>query len=226
MQPLDEIVDRLTQLYGEPAPPPARTLLELVLLENVAYLVDDARRADAFEALQTRIGTQAAQILAAPTAALVQIADQGILAEHQAGKLQAIARIAVDEFGGDLERLRSQPLAQARKALMRFPGVGEPGAEKILLLGRSHAVLGLDSNGLRVLTRLGMVREAKSYAATYRAVQAAVQPYQSRGFDWLVRAHQLLRQHGQELCRRTTPRCDRCPLSDRCAFFGQSTARR
>jgi endonuclease-3 len=222
MQPLDEIVDRLAQVYGEPAPPPARTLLELVLLENVAYLVDDTRRTDAFEALQARIGTQPAQILAAPTAALVKIAGEGILAEHQAGKLQAIARIAVDEFGGDLEGLRSQPLGQARKGLMRFPGVGEPGAEKLLLLGRSHAVLGLDSNGVRILTRLGLVHEAKSYAATYRAVQAAVGPYQSRGFDWLIRAHQLLRQHGQELCRRTTPRCDRCPLTDRCAFFAQS----
>jgi len=27
---------------------------------------------------------------------------------------------------------------------MRFPGIGEPGAEKILLLARSHAVLGFN----------------------------------------------------------------------------------
>jgi hypothetical protein len=49
MQPLDEIVDRLAALYGEPVPPPARTLLDLVLLENVAYLVDDERRLRAFD---------------------------------------------------------------------------------------------------------------------------------------------------------------------------------
>jgi endonuclease-3 len=100
-----------------------------------------------------------------------------------------------------------------------FPSIGEPGAEKILLFGRSHAVLGLDSNGVRALTRLGVVHEAKTYSATYRAVQAALAPYQSQGFDWLIRAHQLLRQHGQELCRRTQPHCDRCPLTDTCAFF-------
>jgi endonuclease-3 len=222
MQPLDEIVDRLASVYGEPAPLPSRNLLELVLFENVAYLAADEARERAFDVLAARVGLEPAQILAAPGEALASIAAQGILPEHQAGKLKTIARLAVDEFAGDLELLRGQPLKQAKQALMRFPSIGEPGAEKILLLGRSHAVLGLDSNGVRVLTRLGAVREAKGYATTYRAVQAYVGAYTSRGFDWLIRAHQLLRQHGQELCRRTRPQCDRCPLSDTCAFYSLS----
>jgi endonuclease-3 len=221
MQPLEEILDRLSGVYGEPGPPPARTLLDLVLQENVAYLVDDARRGQAFDALRARVGTQPAQILAAPDEALVHIATQGILPEHQADKLKTIARIAIDDFGGGLESLRDLPLAQARRALMRFPSIGEPGAEKILLLGRSHPVLGLDSNGVRVLTRLGLVGEAKSYAATYRAVRAFAEPFSRNGLEWLIRAHQLLRQHGQELCRRSHPKCDRCPLTDLCAFYAQ-----
>jgi endonuclease III len=219
MQPLDAIVDRLANLYGEPPPPPARTLLDLVLLENVAYLVDDERRLRAFDALQARVGTQPDQILAASEEALAAVAAQGILPEHQARKLKTIARIAVDEFGGGLEALRDQPLKQAKRALMRFPSIGEPGAEKILLLGRSHAVLGLDSNGVRVLTRLGLVQEAKAYSATYRAVQALVEPFRSKDMEWLIRSHQLLRQHGQELCRRSRPHCERCPLTNSCAFY-------
>jgi endonuclease III len=223
MLPLEDIVDRLGEIYGEPAAPPPRTLLDLVLFENVAYLTTDARRERAFDLLKRGIGTEPARILAMPDEALEAVASQGILPANQAGKLRTIARIAQDEFGGDLESLRDQPLETARKAIMRFPSIGEPGAEKILLLGRSHAVLGLDSNGVRVLTRLGLVEEARNYSATYRAVQALVRPYQSRGFDWLIRAHQLLRQHGQELCRRTQPRCDRCPLTDTCAFYSAAT---
>jgi endonuclease III len=219
VQPLEEILDRLASVYDEPAAPPARTLLELVLLENVAYLVDDEGRGRAFDALRSRVGTEPAQILAAPDEALVAIAAPGILPEHQADKLRTIARIALDDFGGELESLRDLPLAQARRALMRFPSIGEPGAEKILLLGRSHPVLGLDSNGVRVLTRLGLVREAKSYSATYRAVQTFAEPFTTFGLPWLIRAHQLLRQHGQELCRRAHPHCDRCPLTDTCAFY-------
>jgi endonuclease-3 len=219
MLPLDGILDGLAAIYGEPTPPPRRTLFELVLFENLAYLASDERREKAFEALQTGIGTRAELILAVPEATLVAVAGHGIVPEHQASKLRAIARMAQASFGGDLESLRDQPVEIATKALMRFPGIGEPGAEKILLLARSHAVLGLDSNGVRVLTRIGLVPEGKTYAVTYRSVQAVVQPYTERGIDWLIRAHQLVRRHGQELCRRTQPRCERCPLADRCAYY-------
>jgi endonuclease III len=216
---LEEIVDRLAGVYGEPAPPPSRTLLELVLLENIAYLSDDRRREQAFHELKTQVGTLAHQILAASESALLSVAAHGILPTTFGEKLRRVAQLTKDDFGGDLEGVRTQPLADARRTLMRFPGIGPPGAEKILLLGRSHPVLGLDSNGVRVLTRLGAVKEESSYAATYRNVQAFVAAYTGKGFDWLIRAHHLLRQHGQELCKRSQPRCDRCPLNDACTYF-------
>jgi hypothetical protein len=68
-------------------------------------------------------------------------------------KLRASAEIALRELRGDLRPVLRRDLAQARKALARFRAIGEPGAEKILLLTRSHPVLALDSNGLRVLLR-------------------------------------------------------------------------
>ncbi len=222
---LADIVDRLANVYGDPHSPPRRTLLELVLLENIAYLADDEKRESALRHLQRGIGLGPEQILAAPQAALLGVTSHGILPENQAEKLRRVARLTLERFGGDLEAIRKLPLQQARQALMRFPSIGEPGAEKILLLGRSHAVLGLDSNGVRVLTRLGVAREEKSYAATYRAVQAALAGYHAHGFNWLIRAHQLLRQHGQELCRRTRPRCERCPLTETCTFFAETFAR-
>src|SRR6266852_2687777 len=195
MLTLEETIERLAGVYGEPPAALSRTVLELVLLENVAYLVDDERRWRAFRALEAAVGTRPEQILAASDEVLTAVAGLGILAANQADKLKQIARLVIDEFDGSLEPIRALPLAQAKKALMRFPGIGEPGAEKILLLARSHAVLGLDSNGVRVLTRLGVVKESRSYAATYRAVQAFVQPSLDRGFDWLIRAQHLLRQH-------------------------------
>jgi endonuclease-3 len=219
MLTLPDVVDQLAGVYGEPSPPPTRTLFELVLLENVVYLADDGARARAFEALAMRVGTRPAQVLAAPDEALIAVAGEGILAENQATKLRRIAQLTQDEFGGDLERLRTLGLPTARRGLTRFPSIGEPGAEKILLFGRSHPVLGLESNGVRVLTRLGLVSEGRSYAATYRAVQRLVEPCAERGFDWLIRAHQLLRQHGQELCRRNRPLCVRCPLTSSCVFY-------
>jgi len=219
MLTLPAALDHLAEVYGEPSIPEARPLFELVLRENVAYLVDDAARGRAFDTLRSRVGLSPEALLAAPDSALESVTRHGILAEQQANKLREIARITVEDFDGDLERVRALPRLAARRALMTYPSIGEPGAEKILLFGRVYPVLGLDSNGVRVLTRLGLLVEARSYSATYREVQRLGAPFAERGFDWLIRAHILLRQHGQELCKRTRPRCDRCPLSGECAFY-------
>src|SRR5262249_14962271 len=92
----------------------------------------------------------------------------------------------------------------------------EPGAEKILLFALHQPILALDSNGLRVLLRLGYGTEERSYAATYRSVQDAASAQLSSDPAALIQAHLLLRRHRQEICRRSDPCCAACPLSDEC----------
>jgi endonuclease III len=135
-----------------------------------------------------------------------------------AEKLLAIATIAYEEFDSDLRFVLQKPLPQAKKALKRFPSIGDPAAEKILLFTRSYPVFSIDSNGLRVLCRVGFAEEQKNYSATYRLVQDAIREQLPRDFDSLIRAHQLLRQHGQELCKRSKPRCTECPVRDSCNY--------
>src|SRR6185503_12222954 len=50
------IIDELLNLYGPPEPPGITDPLGMILLENVAYLVSDQRRAQAFSALRERVG--------------------------------------------------------------------------------------------------------------------------------------------------------------------------
>jgi endonuclease-3 len=219
MPGLNAVLDLLAGTYGEPEAPPRRSVLDLVWLENVAYLVDDKKRAAAFNALRTHIGTRPEDVLNASEEQLQAIASAGILAENQADKLKRIASLAQQ---GQLDGIESRPLAEAKRALRKFPSIGEPGAEKILMLARTHAVLGLDSNGVRVLTRLGLVDEEKSYAQTYRGVQRLTRDYVSRGSEWCVRAYLLLREHGLELCKRSRPRCEACPLTDRCRYYART----
>ncbi len=107
----------------------------------------------------------------------------------------------------------------ALAALKKFPAIGTPGAEKVLLFTRTAPLLALESNGLRVLLRLGVAPEGKGYDASYRAVRDALAgEITGRACEWLIRAHQLLRRHGQELCTRSHPRCDACPLEATCAW--------
>ena len=139
--------------------------------------------------------------------------------EQRVGRLREIALIAMNEFGGDLKQALKLPLPKAKQALRKFPSVGEPSAEKILLFTHSYPVLGLDSNGLRVLVRLGYGEEKKNYTATYRAIKEAIHAQLRTDYTWLIRAHILLRQHGKELCKTNAPLCEKCPVRKSCAYF-------
>jgi endonuclease III len=214
-----KLVDKLQQHYGTPPPPPSVDPLELIIRENVAYLASHQRRAAAaFTALKETIGTRPEQILAAEHSALAKIGKAGILPDMSAKKLFTIAKIAYEGFDGDLRPALKKPLPQAKKALKKFPNIGDRGAEKILLFTRSHPVMALDSNSLRVLCRVGFAEEQKNYSATYRLVQKAIREQLPQDYDSLIRAHQLLRQHGQELCKRSKPRCAECPVRAECTY--------
>jgi endonuclease III len=218
---LTVILRNLQKFYGRPVPPKITDPLELILFENVAYLADDDKRRAAFAALKKKIGTRPGEILKASQKQLEEITRiGGIVPELRAQRLRQIAELAHYVFKDDLAAELTKPLPQARKALKKFPTIGDPGAEKILMLTRSYPVLALESNGLRVLLRLGFADEKKSYAASYRGVQQALAAQLPSGYDSLISAHQLLRQHGQELCKRTRPLCDAgCPLTAGCRYY-------
>lgn len=214
-----QVIDRLQAIYGRPKPSKSDPF-ELVLWENVAYLLTDERREAAFEALRQRVGLTPKQILAAPHATLLEIAKLGgMRPEVRVERLRTIARITLDEFQGDLRKAVKLPLKQAKKALRLFPAIGEPGAETILLFSKSYAVLGLDSNGLRVLGRVGYGQDHKNYSATYHSVQEAVASEIGQDCAPLIKANQLLRQHGKERCKLNAPLCRICPLTDLCAYY-------
>jgi endonuclease III len=215
---LSRIIERLEAFYGRPGPPEVTDPWSLIVWENIAYLVDDERRQQAMAKLRAEIGITPAEILAAPKAKLMKAAVRGIVPEQSVAKLRRCAEIALEEFDGDLQPILKRPVAQAKKALERFPGIGDPGAEKILLFGRAYPILALESNGLRVLVRLGFGTETPNYSATYRSVQEAVEPEVIKDFSWLIKTHQLLRRHGQELCKRSRPRCSECPLIGECPW--------
>ncbi|MGH7151145.1 MAG: hypothetical protein ACREIU_10620, partial [Planctomycetota bacterium] len=128
------VVRALEELHGTPEPPAVDDPFEMLLWERVAYLVPDERRAAALAALKERIGASPDRILAAPCKTLVEVARLGGMhPEKRAEELREIAREVKERFRGDLRSALRLPLPDAKRALMRFPGIAEPGAEKILL---------------------------------------------------------------------------------------------
>jgi len=216
---LPAILAALRRLYGRPDPSSRTDPLALILRENVAYLASEERREEAFAQLEKRVGLTPRDILAAPAATLREIGARGILPSGTVEKLREIAEIAEEEFGGDLAAVLRLPPKEAIRALRKFPSIGEPGAEKILLFSGTLPVLALDSNGLRVLLRLGFGKEEKSYAKSYRSAREAAARELPKTCRALIEAHLLLRRHGRELCKTSHPRCEACPLRARCRYY-------
>lgn len=213
---LSEALKLLRKRYGVAALPPPRGPWQWVLWENVVYLADDARREAAFEVLRQNTEFEPDAILDADDDALLLATSMGILAKPQASKLRECAQIALDEFHGNLDIVLDWPPLKALRALKKFPGIGTPGAEKILMFEGVLQVLALDSNGLRVLLRLGFGSEEKAYAATYKSVREALANEAPTKTAELAQAYLLLRQLGQEVCTRNKPNCPACPLQKVC----------
>jgi len=217
------LVDSVLKLeahYGAPGPPPTTDPFEMIVWENAAYLVDDTRRRTVFELLRRKVGMEPEAIAAAPLEKLAAVIETGgMRPAMRAGKLRTAAALALEIGLARLrEAVRSSP-AEARKLLKRFPGIGDPGADKILLFARARRSLAPDSNILRVLVRLGFGREEANYARTYASAARAVEALLLEDVDWCVRAHLLLRRHGRELCKRASPRCEICPLTKACRWY-------
>jgi endonuclease III len=217
---LKKVIQKLKRHYGDPRPPFTTDPFEMVVWENVAYLVDDSKREKIFEELRNRVGLEPVQILNASMQdleAVTQLSGAGY--EQRAARLKESALIALNEFGGNVRAALKLPGTQTIRALKQFPGIGEPGAEKILLFTKTHPVLALDSNGLRVLLRIGFGEEKKNYSASYKSVREAIADQVPTDCESLIEAHQLLRQHGKTLCKTNKPRCDQCPVNSLCAYF-------
>src|ERR1700704_3353649 len=114
MKNLSKLIARLAQLYGKPKPPLTTDPFELILFENVAYLVSDEQRAEAFALLRKTVGTKPHQILAAANNTLLKVTELGgVRPEKRAVRLREIALIAMNEFGGDLSEALQLPLRKA-----------------------------------------------------------------------------------------------------------------
>jgi endonuclease-3 len=220
-----KMMSRLREQYGQVAAPPAQDPFALVMWENACYLMPDERRLEIFEALREQVGMNAAAIDRAPESVLLPLAKRGgMRPEVRVFRWREIARITLQQFNGDLSTILERPDAEARKVLKQFPNIGDPGADKILLFCGKSSGLPLESNGLRVLVRLGWGRVQKNYGSMYREVQQNLATVLPRGAPALQEAFLLLREHGRVTCKDKAPHCAKCTLAKGCDYAAETAS--
>lgn len=225
MLAFSKLISQLKRQYGQLDPPVAQGPFALVMWENACYLLPDERRREVFEALQELVGMSADAIQRATDATLLPLARRGgMRPETRIFRWREIARITMEQFDGDLNRILNMPYTEAKRALKQFPNIGDPGAEKILLFCGMTSGLPLESNGLRVLVRVGWARQQASYGRMYRDVQQNIAPVLPRKPPALQDAFLLLREHGRSTCKDKRPECQKCILATGCEYAARTAA--
>ncbi|MGC1492491.1 MAG: hypothetical protein WA798_14050 [Candidatus Acidiferrum sp.] len=226
-----KILEGLEKLYGKQRPTGPGDPYEMILFVNCGYPATDASCTKGYEALKREVGTSPEKILATPKAKLAAATKAGGMApELRADRLKAIAEMVGEEFGGDLKwslrrllegdrRHAEEGIRLAKKALKEFPVIGEPGADKILLFAGLAPVAAVPSACPGVPQRIFFGEENKNYGAGYRAAREGLEAELPEEFGARQRAYLLLKRHGQEICKRTKPKCELCPVSKMCAYF-------
>lgn len=212
---LARILDRLEKTFGRVTVPKRQKAFDMLVRLTSGYPASDPACERGYATLAEEVGTSAEAILAAPKRKLVKaMRAGGIVPEVRAERLRKIAARADD--GADFS---------SRKVLESMPAVGAPGADRILLFTRIEPLAAVPSNALQVPVRIGIADEQSSYAATYRAAQKALDHELPRTYDARIRAYLLLKRHGQDVCKRSKPRCSACPLTRECRWFLQYARR-
>jgi endonuclease-3 len=207
---------RLVDHYGRPewlfSDSPIDELIGTILSQHTS----DVNAQRAFEALTTAFGSWE-EVRDAPVDVLTETIRCGGLAAVKAPRIQAVLGQLTDRDGRvhlpDLRRMRR---TRAQDLLTSLPGVGRKTAACVLLFGAHVPAIPVDTHVHRVALRLGLVPPRTSADATAVALEVRLRPGDYYAF------HMNVIRLGREICKAGRPRCEVCPLRERCGFAAVS----
>jgi endonuclease-3 len=216
-------LDTLESFYGKQRSEVPADPYEFLVWWHCGYPASEERCTKGWQSVSSKIGIAPKQLLRAKAVILAgALKAGGMVPALRAERLKEIAARVQDEFAGDLRSALSRLTAlQARKTLKTFPGIGNPGADRILLFGHLSPVAAVPSSCPHVLVRVAHGPEGDKYTAIYTAAQSMFEALPAT-FNQRIRGYLLISRHGHELCKRTKPACARCPLESDCAFARRS----
>ncbi len=127
---------------------------------------------------------------------------------QKAKKLKAFVRFLQAGYGGSLKRMFQTPTNELREKLLSVHGIGPETADSILLYAGNHPVFVVDAYTHRIFGRHGITGVKPDYE-NVRALFEASLPRQPELFNEF---HALIVNTGKNWCRKSSPRCEECPL--------------
>lgn len=208
-----KVAPKLRELYGHPEwrqhLPPVDELVCTILSQNTS----DTNRDKGFEQLKARFESWEA-VRDAPVEAIEDAIRPAGLAKQKAPRIKnALTRLTEERGDIDLEFLRDMSIDEAKDWLVSLKGIGPKTAAIILCFAFDLPAFPVDTHVHRLSKRIGFIDENVSADAAHPIMEAIVPSEDYYAF------HLNLIQHGREICKARSPKCEICPLTEHCRYY-------
>lgn len=209
--------EQLLDVYGQPQwrphLDPISELVSTILSQNTS----DVNRDRAFDRLRTRFATWE-MVREAPEEAIEEAIRPAGLARLKAPRIkQALEYITREQGELSLDFLEDLPVEEAKEWLTQIKGIGPKTAAIILLFSLGMPAFPVDTHVHRVTRRLGLIGPKVSAEKAHRLLEDLLPE------DTYYAFHLNVIRHGREICHARNPKCEICPLRNRCDYYFHSS---
>ena len=203
-----DIYETLLTFFGPQGWWPGDTPLEILVgavltqntnWQNVSKAIDNLRRDDLLSL---------ERLVELPPAVLAEKIRPSGYYNLKAVRLQNLLR-QIAASASSVEEFFCAETAPLRETLLAVKGIGPETADSILLYAGGKATFVVDAYTHRILNRHGLAGDE----AEYHDLQALFMDHLPDDPGLFNEYHALIVRTGKDFCRKSTPRCDGCPLN-------------
>ena len=209
------VSDSLSAKYGLIEWVPRYNAGEELVYTILSQHTSDINSERAFKNLMNHFQTLEA-VAEADVDDIEQVIKSGGLARQKAPRIKRVLNEVKQEVGSfDLSFLMEMTLAQAKKWLTKFNGVGPKTAAIILSFSFGLPAIPVDTHIFRVAKRLKLIGPKINAEKAHERLEPIVPPNEVFQF------HMYLIKHGRDTCSARFPKCNDCNLGTICPSFGK-----
>ena len=126
------------------------------------------------------------------------------LYRNKAKHILEMCRILLEKYNGEVPNNMDD--------LISLPGVGRKTANVVLSNGFGIPAIAVDTHVFRVANRIGL-------ADSNNVLETEKQLMDILPKDMWSLSHHLLIWHGRNICEARKPKCEICPITEKCDYF-------
>ncbi|VVB53715.1 G/T mismatches repair enzyme [uncultured archaeon] len=134
---------------------------------------------------------------------------------QKAKKLKALSKFIKEEGKGKLSPLKKIPTQKLRDKMLNVWGCGPETVDSILLYALNKPSFVVDAYTRRISARMGWTSEDASYNDLKEKFETNLPPKDAEIYK---EYHALIVEHAKRHCTKTRPKCQNCPLKEKCEY--------